>query len=73
MNATQTSSHRIGPVDLDKDVFIIAEIGNNHEGDVSLAAKLIGFAPASMTCRHVRSKDGPPPDAMARNVAPGSA
>lgn len=30
--------------DTDKDVFIIAEIGNNHEGSLSLAEELIGLA-----------------------------
>ena len=24
---------RIGPVDLDHEVLVVAEIGNNHEGD----------------------------------------
>lgn len=35
---------KIGCVDLDRDVLVIAEIGNNHEGDVSLAEELIGLA-----------------------------
>jgi sialic acid synthase SpsE len=34
----------IGAVDLDRTVLVIAEIGNNHEGDVSLAEELIGAA-----------------------------
>jgi len=33
--------------DTDKDVFIIAEVGNNHEGSVSLAEELIGQAAKS--------------------------
>src|SRR5262245_33774207 len=35
---------KIGPVDLDRDVLIVAEIGNNHEGDVALAEDLIAAA-----------------------------
>ena len=35
---------RIGPVDLDRDVLVVAEIGNNHEGDFGLAEALIGLA-----------------------------
>lgn len=32
---------KIGKIDLDKKVLIVAEIGNNHEGDFELAKKLI--------------------------------
>ncbi len=32
---------RIGPYDLDRKVLIVAEIGNNHEGDYSRAEELI--------------------------------
>ncbi len=35
---------KIGTVDLDKQVLLIAEIGNNHEGDVELAEKLVHLA-----------------------------
>lgn len=35
---------RIGSVDLDRDVLVVAEIGNNHEGDFGLAQALIGLA-----------------------------
>jgi N,N'-diacetyllegionaminate synthase len=35
---------KIGHVDLDRDVLVIAEIGNNHEGDLGLAEELIGLA-----------------------------
>ncbi len=35
---------KIGPVDLDKDVLVVAEIGNNHEGDLMLAEDLIALA-----------------------------
>ena len=35
---------RIGARDLDDEVLIVAEIGNNHEGSVSLAEDLIGLA-----------------------------
>ncbi|MFN3482381.1 N-acetylneuraminate synthase family protein [Rhabdaerophilum calidifontis] len=35
---------RIGPVDLTQDVLVIAEIGNNHEGDVGLAEELVHLA-----------------------------
>jgi N,N'-diacetyllegionaminate synthase len=34
----------IGGIDLNRDVLIIAEIGNNHEGDFGLAKELIGLA-----------------------------
>lgn len=35
---------KIGEVDLDKKVLIIAEIGNNHEGDQELALELVAAA-----------------------------
>ncbi len=35
---------QIGPVDISKDVLVIAEIGNNHEGDPVLAEELIHLA-----------------------------
>jgi N,N'-diacetyllegionaminate synthase len=35
---------KIGKIDLDKEILIIAEIGNNHEGDIELAKKMIGLA-----------------------------
>ena len=35
---------KIGSVDLEKDVLLIAEVGNNHEGDFTLAEELIGRA-----------------------------
>lgn len=35
---------KIGSVDLDHEVLIVAEIGNNHEGDVVLAEQLISLA-----------------------------
>lgn len=35
---------KIGKIDLSSDVMIIAEIGNNHEGDVALAEELVGEA-----------------------------
>ena len=35
---------KIGHVDLNKDVLIIAEIGNNHEGSYALAEEMIGLA-----------------------------
>jgi len=35
---------KIGSFDTDKQVFIIAEIGNNHEGSYTLAEELIGRA-----------------------------
>lgn len=35
---------KIGPADLDRDVLVIAEIGNNHEGDVAFAEDLIAAA-----------------------------
>ncbi len=34
----------IGGVDLSKEIFIIAEVGNNHEGDASLALEMIELA-----------------------------
>lgn len=35
---------KIGNVDLDQETLIIAEIGNNHEGDLDLAKKMIASA-----------------------------
>lgn len=35
---------RIGNFDTDKRVFVIAEVGNNHEGDFTLAQEMIGRA-----------------------------
>ncbi len=35
---------KIGPYDLKKDILVVAEIGNNHEGDFSLAREMIGLA-----------------------------
>jgi len=35
---------KIGDWDLDQDVLVIAEIGNNHEGSYALAEELIGLA-----------------------------
>jgi N,N'-diacetyllegionaminate synthase len=35
---------RIGHVDLDHEVLVVAEVGNNHEGDVGLAEELVGLA-----------------------------
>lgn len=38
---------KIGPVDLNSEVLVVAEIGNNHEGDVGLAEELVCRAAAS--------------------------
>ncbi|MBL7129793.1 MAG: N-acetylneuraminate synthase family protein [Candidatus Omnitrophica bacterium] len=35
---------KIGDFDLEKDILIVAEIGNNHEGDYMLAEKMIRLA-----------------------------
>jgi len=35
---------RISNFDLDKEILVVAEIGNNHEGSFSLAEELIGLA-----------------------------
>lgn len=35
---------KIGSVDLSREVLLIAEVGNNHEGDIQLAERLIGLA-----------------------------
>ena len=35
---------KIGDFDTDKKVLIVAEIGNNHEGDYSLAKELVSLA-----------------------------
>jgi len=35
---------RIGSIDLDEQVLVVAEIGNNHEGSYALAEELIGLA-----------------------------
>jgi N,N'-diacetyllegionaminate synthase len=37
----------IGPLDLEREVLLIAEIGNNHEGSLGLAETLIGLAAES--------------------------
>ncbi|HYF02880.1 MAG TPA: hypothetical protein VEC36_05860, partial [Patescibacteria group bacterium] len=34
----------IGGIDTDKEVMVIAEVGNNHEGSFALAEELIGRA-----------------------------
>jgi N-acetylneuraminate synthase/N,N'-diacetyllegionaminate synthase len=39
-----TTGHRIGDVDLDREILVIAEIGNNHEGDPKLAAEMVTLA-----------------------------
>jgi len=38
---------KIGPIDLASDVLVVAEIGNNHEGDVELAEELVCRAAAA--------------------------
>jgi len=38
---------KIGPHDTDEAVFVIAEIGNNHEGDLQLAKRMIAEAAAA--------------------------
>ena len=38
---------KIGNIDTSKKVFIVAEIGNNHEGSFKLAKKLINEAAAA--------------------------
>ena len=38
---------KIGEKYSSEAVFVIAEIGNNHEGNIYLAAELIGRAPDS--------------------------
>jgi sialic acid synthase SpsE len=35
---------KIGSIDLSRRVFIVAEIGNNHEGSYALAEEMIGLA-----------------------------
>lgn len=35
---------QIGPIDLDKEILVIAEVGNNHEGDFELAKRLVRLA-----------------------------
>ena len=35
---------KIGDFDLDRDVFVIAEIGNNHEGNFGVAQEMLGRA-----------------------------
>jgi len=35
---------KIGPLDTRQEVVVIAEVGNNHEGDFSLAREMIGLA-----------------------------
>lgn len=38
---------KIGPLDLDRQIMIVAEIGNNHEGSYGLAEEMIGLAARS--------------------------
>ena len=38
---------KIGEIDLDTDILLVAEIGNNHEGNFDLAAELIELASES--------------------------
>ncbi len=38
---------KIGPWDLDREVLVVAEIGNNHEGSYSLAEEMVGRAAAA--------------------------
>ena len=38
---------KIGSTDIDREVLVIAEIGNNHEGDIALAEELIASAAAA--------------------------
>jgi sialic acid synthase SpsE len=38
---------RIGPIDLDREVLVVAEIGNNHEGDLARAEELVRRAAES--------------------------
>ena len=33
----------IGNIDTEKEIMIVAEIGNNHEGSYSLAEELVGL------------------------------
>ena len=35
---------KIGSIDLEQDILIVAEIGNNHEGSYTLAEEMIGLA-----------------------------
>jgi len=35
---------KIGNIDLDREVLVIAEVGNNHEGNFGLAQELVGLA-----------------------------
>jgi len=35
---------KIGAIDTDRETLIIAEVGNNHEGDPAVASRLIGLA-----------------------------
>lgn len=35
---------KIGDIDLNKDVLVVAEIGNNHEGNYALAEEMVGLA-----------------------------
>jgi len=38
---------KIGGIDLDREVLVIAEIGNNHEGSFALAEEMVGLAAES--------------------------
>ena len=44
---TNNKVMKIGKIDTDKKVFVVAEIGNNHEGNFDLAKKMINEAAAT--------------------------
>jgi N,N'-diacetyllegionaminate synthase len=57
---------KIGPVDIDRDVLVVAEIGNNHEGDLAVAEELISLA-AKAGAQAVKFQTIRPEDLVAPN------
>src|SRR5207253_1140722 len=44
LSGWETAAMRIGPHDLDQEVLVVAEIGNNHEGSYDRAERMIAAA-----------------------------
>lgn len=59
---------KIGPIDLDREILIVAEIGNNHEGSYARAEEMIGRA-AETGVRAVKFQTFRPEHYVARQDA----
>ena len=65
---------RIEPVDTDRQVAVIAEIGNNHEGDIATARELVGAAAAGPALTRSSSRRSSRPSSSEPTTrAPGAA